>query len=153
RARLRRANAPDSATPACGRPTQSFGGFVVRNCLIGSRNCLSCRHGQSTCESASARYFVVLFVLLHSTQEEVVVVYSDRSVSGRNATADWVGCRHRPTQLRCVDPLLCSVPLAVPPLHVDCLDVSRGLRSCRLLGVATRRAGKGSPRGLANPVA
>lgn len=52
-----------------------------------------------------------------------------------------------------MDTLLRGVPLAVPALYVDRLDVPRGLCSCWLFGAAARRARKGPPCELANPVA
>src|SRR5215467_13289295 len=116
RAPLRLANAPDGPAAAGGRSTQSFGGPVVWYCIIGSRNCLSRCCSQSTREPAGAWHFVVLFVFLHSAQEEVASMHSGRSVSGCHAAADWVGCSIRTAQLRRMDALLRVVPLAVPAL-------------------------------------
>jgi len=126
---------------------------MVWYCIISSRNCLSCRCRQSACELAGARNVVLLFVLLHSVKKEVAALYSGRRSSGRDATPDWVGCSLGPAQLRGMDTLLRVVPLAVPALHVDCLDVPRGLCSCWLLRPAARPAGKIPACELANPLA
>ena len=85
-------NAPDSPAAPGGGTAQSISGFVVRYCVIGFRNCLSCCGSQSACEPPGARHVVVLFVFLHSAQEEVAVVHSGRSIFRRDASADWMGC-------------------------------------------------------------
>src|SRR5215470_1252874 len=126
---------------------------MVWYCIISSRNCLSCRCRQFACEPAGTRHIVLLLVLLHSVKKEVAALYSGRRSSGRDATPDWVGCSLGPAQLRGMDTLLGVVPLAVPALHVDCLDVPRGLCSCWLFGPAARRAGQVPACELANPLA
>src|SRR5215470_10668556 len=109
---------------------------MVWYCIVGSRNCLSRRCRQSACKPAGAGHVVLLLVLLHSVKKEVAALHSGRSSSGRDATPDWVGCSIGSAQLRGMDTLLRVVPLAVPALHVDRLDVPRGLCSCWLFGPA-----------------
>src|SRR5215468_6545066 len=105
---------------------------MVWYCIVGSRKCLSRRCRQSAREPAGVGHVVLLLVHLHSVKKEVTALHSGRSSSGRDATPDWVGCSIGPTQLRGMDTLLRVVPLAVPALYVDCLDVPRGLCPCWL---------------------
>src|ERR1700722_16958099 len=51
-----------------------------------------------------------------------------------------MGCCVGNLELRSMDTLRHTVPLAVPPLHGHSLDVSRGLRAGWILGSSPRRA-------------
>jgi heme O synthase-like polyprenyltransferase len=51
---------------------------------------------------------------------------------GAMPTAHWLGCRIRQARIRSMDTLRCALPVAVSPLHGDCMDVPRRLRSRRI---------------------
>ena len=117
-------NAPHNPAAAGGRRLKPLAvlWFGIALSVLGSVylavavNLLACLLAFSTLLS-----YLFFYTALKS---EVAAVHSSRSIFGGDAAPDWV------------DTLLRAVPLAVPALYVDRVDVPRGLCSCWLFGAA-----------------
>src|SRR5262249_48552884 len=79
-----------------------------------------------------------LFAALHSVEARHTVVHPDRGNSGCHTAADRLGGSARASRPGGLDALRTGVPLAVPALHVNRVDVSRRLRSRGLPGTSSR---------------
>src|SRR6516162_241090 len=112
---------------------------MLRYCIVGGGQRLSCGRGQYACQRARDGDVIVVLVFVYAAQKKDTAVHSGRGVSGRYASLNWLDSSIWQVELRGMGTLCGAFLMAVPTLHGHRLDVPGGLRSRRLPGAASRR--------------
>ena len=118
---------PSQPTATGRREARAFIGSLFWRCavLLGRAVPSVCR--QPTREPPRSAHIVELHRPVHPPQTEDAALYDRRSVFGSHASIDRMGWSVRYVERGGVGTLRHALPLAVPSLHGDRLDVSRGL--------------------------